>query len=85
MYHEISGLPLIPSLLFLPQQLHQYQQSFVQQQQQQYHPAQQPLPYMSSPLDFQIPLGPYNATTPTAGAAQMGGPSPLDPSYSTPR
>ncbi|XP_024116046.1 BMP-2-inducible protein kinase isoform X2 [Oryzias melastigma] len=64
--------------------LHQYQQSFVQQQQQQYHPAQQPLPYMSSPLDFQIPLGPYNATTPTAGAAQMGGPSPLDPSYSTP-
>ncbi|XP_042343755.1 BMP-2-inducible protein kinase isoform X2 [Plectropomus leopardus] len=80
--------------------LHQYQQAFVQQQhhqhqqqqqqhqqQQQLHPAQQPLPYMSSPLEFQIPLGSYNATTPTAGAGgvQMGGPSPVDPSYSNPR
>uniref|UniRef100_H3CMP1 BMP-2-inducible protein kinase C-terminal domain-containing protein n=1 Tax=Tetraodon nigroviridis TaxID=99883 RepID=H3CMP1_TETNG len=53
---------------------------------QQYQPAaQQPLPYMSSPLEFQIPLGSYNATTPTGGAgpgpAQMGGPSPVEPSY----
>ncbi|XP_044051183.1 BMP-2-inducible protein kinase isoform X2 [Siniperca chuatsi] len=77
--------------------LHQYQQAFVQQQQQQqhhqqhqpqqHHPAQQPLPYMSSPLEFQIPLGSYNATTPTAGAGtgQLGGPSPVDPSYTNPR
>ncbi|XP_072243395.1 BMP-2-inducible protein kinase isoform X2 [Leuresthes tenuis] len=88
--------------------LHQYQQAFVQQQQQQqhhqqhpqqqHHPAQQPLPYMSSPLEFQIPLGSYNATTPTptptagagagagsgAGAGQMGGPSPVDPLYTNP-
>ncbi|XP_038559523.1 BMP-2-inducible protein kinase isoform X3 [Micropterus salmoides] len=75
--------------------LHQYQQAFVQQQQQQqqhhhqhqpqqHHPAQQPLPYMSSPLEFQIPLGSYNATTPTAGPGQMGGPSPVDPSYTNP-
>nr|XP_004555737.2 BMP-2-inducible protein kinase [Maylandia zebra] len=81
--------------------LQQYQQAFVQQQQQhqqhhqqhpqqqQHHPAQQPLPYMSSPLEFQIPLGSYNATTPTtgtgAGTCQMGGPSPVDPSYTNPR
>ncbi|XP_028434446.1 BMP-2-inducible protein kinase isoform X2 [Perca flavescens] len=81
--------------------LHQYQQAFVQQQQQQQqqqhhhhqhnqpqqqqHPAQQPPPYMSSPLEFQIPLGSYNATTPSAGAGQMGGPSPVDPSYTNPR
>ncbi|KAM4745914.1 BMP-2-inducible protein kinase [Anableps anableps] len=69
--------------------LHQYQQAFVQQQQQQHHhqqqhPAQQPLPYMSSPLEFQIPLGSYNATTPTAGARSMGGPSPVDASYTNP-
>ncbi|XP_041854270.1 BMP-2-inducible protein kinase isoform X2 [Melanotaenia boesemani] len=79
--------------------LQQYQQAFVQQQQQQHHhqqhpqqqhhPAQQPLPYMSSPLEFQIPLGSYNATTPTAGAgpgsgaAQMGA-SPVDPAYTNP-
>lgn len=68
--------------------LQQYQQAFVQQQQQ-HHPAQQPLPYMSSPLEFQIPLGSYNATTPTAGTGagtgQMGGLSPVDPSYTNPR
>ncbi|XP_017286331.1 BMP-2-inducible protein kinase isoform X2 [Kryptolebias marmoratus] len=65
--------------------LHQYQQAFVQQQ----HHAQQPLPYMPSPLEFQIPLGSYNATTPTAGPGpgpgQMGGPSPVDPSYTNSR
>nr|XP_057925528.1 BMP-2-inducible protein kinase [Doryrhamphus excisus] len=61
--------------------LHQYQQAFAQQQQQ-----QQQLPhYMSSPLEFQVPLGSYNATTPTAGAGQMGAPSPADPSYGHPR
>ncbi|XP_026199652.1 BMP-2-inducible protein kinase isoform X2 [Anabas testudineus] len=71
--------------------LHQYQQAFVQQQQQhhqqqqQHHPAQQPLPYMSSPLEFQMPLGSYNATTPTAGTGQIGGPSPVDHSYTNPR
>ncbi|XP_068616889.1 BMP-2-inducible protein kinase [Brachionichthys hirsutus] len=68
--------------------LHQYQQAFVQQQQQHHHhPAQQPLPYMSSsPLEFQIPLNSYNVTTPTAGAGpvSMGGPSPVDPSYTNP-
>ncbi|GAA6233576.1 BMP-2-inducible protein kinase isoform X1 [Lates japonicus] len=84
--------------------LHQYQQAFVQQQQQQqqqhhqhhqqqhqqqqHHPAQQPLPYMSSPLEFQIPLGTYSATTPTAGTGagtgQMGGLSPVDPSFPNP-
>ncbi|KAF3695349.1 BMP-2-inducible protein kinase [Channa argus] len=67
--------------------LHQYQQAFVQQQQQQqqhHHPAQQPLPYMSSPLEFQIPLGSFNATTPTAGTCQIGGPSPVDQSYNNP-
>ncbi|KAM9392673.1 BMP-2-inducible protein kinase isoform 2-T2 [Pholidichthys leucotaenia] len=77
--------------------LHQYQQAFVQQQQQQHHhhqqhlqqqpqphPAQHPFPYMPSPLEFQIPLGSYNATTPTAGpgSGQMGGPSPVEPAYS---
>ncbi|XP_069025434.1 LOW QUALITY PROTEIN: BMP-2-inducible protein kinase [Embiotoca jacksoni] len=93
--------------------LHQYQQAFVLQQQQQqhhqhhqqqqqhpqqqHHPAQQPLPYMSSPLEFQISLGTYISTTPTAGpgagggagpgpgagagAVQMGEPPPVDPSY----
>ncbi|MED6289529.1 hypothetical protein CHARACLAT_003766 [Characodon lateralis] len=74
--------------------LHQYQQAFVQhhQQQQQQHPAQQPLPYMSSPLEFQIPLGSYNATTPTpgsgtglgAGAGPIGGPSPGEAPYTNP-
>ncbi|KAM7391089.1 hypothetical protein PAMP_021805 [Pampus punctatissimus] len=75
--------------------LHQYQQAFVQQQhqhhqqqqqqhQQHHHPAQPPLPYLSSPLEFQIPLGSYNATTPTAGTGQMGGPSPVDHSYTNP-
>ncbi|KAM4578364.1 BMP-2-inducible protein kinase [Fundulus diaphanus] len=63
--------------------LHQYQQAFVQQQQQQL-PAQQPLPYMSSPLEFQIPLGSY-ATTPTAaGLGPMGGPSPVEAPYTNP-
>ncbi|XP_043964020.1 BMP-2-inducible protein kinase [Gambusia affinis] len=73
--------------------LHQYQQAFVQQQQhhhhhhqqQQQHPAQQPLPYMSSPLEFQIPLGSYNAATPTAGAGPIAGPSPVETSYTNPR
>ncbi|XP_029018377.1 BMP-2-inducible protein kinase isoform X2 [Betta splendens] len=72
--------------------LHQYQQAFVQQQQQQHHqhppqhpPAQQPLPYMSSPLEFQVPLGSYNATTPTAGPGHIAGPSPVDHSYTNAR
>lgn len=70
--------------------LHQYQQAFVQQQQHHQqqqpppHPAQQPLPYMSSPLEFQIPLGSYNATTPTAGAGPIAGPSPVEASYTNP-
>ncbi|XP_023199856.1 BMP-2-inducible protein kinase isoform X1 [Xiphophorus maculatus] len=71
--------------------LHQYQQAFVQQQQhhhhhqqQQQHPAQQPLPYMSSPLEFQIPLGSYNVATPTAGAGPIAGPSPVETSYTNP-
>ncbi|CAG5918813.1 unnamed protein product [Menidia menidia] len=76
--------------------LHQYQQAFVQQQQHQQHHqpppqhAQQPLPYMSSPLEFQIPLGSFNSTTPTAGAgagsgaSQIRGPSPVDPSSRNP-
>ncbi|XP_014867789.1 PREDICTED: BMP-2-inducible protein kinase isoform X2 [Poecilia mexicana] len=68
--------------------LHQYQQAFVQQQQhhhhqQQHHPAQQPLPYLSSPLEFQIPLGSYSAATPTAGP--VAGPSPVETSYTNPR
>ncbi|XP_007547451.1 BMP-2-inducible protein kinase isoform X2 [Poecilia formosa] len=68
--------------------LHQYQQAFVQQQQQhhhqqQHHPAQQPLPYLSSPLEFQIPLGSYSAATPTAGP--IAGPSPVETSYTNPR
>uniref|UniRef100_A0A3B4V4Y1 BMP2 inducible kinase n=1 Tax=Seriola dumerili TaxID=41447 RepID=A0A3B4V4Y1_SERDU len=45
-----------------------YQQQVAQaqaQQQQPHHPAQQPLPYMSSPLEFQIPLGSFNTTTPS--------------------
>ncbi|KAJ0068113.1 hypothetical protein NL108_016174, partial [Boleophthalmus pectinirostris] len=71
--------------------LHQYQQAFVQQQQQQqqqqvHHPHAGPhsAPYLSSPspLEFQMPLGSYNATTPSAGpaaTAQMGGgPSPAE-------
>ncbi|XP_014867779.1 PREDICTED: BMP-2-inducible protein kinase isoform X1 [Poecilia mexicana] len=67
--------------------LHQYQQAFVQQQQhhhhqQQHHPAQQPLPYLSSPLEFQIPLGSYSAATPTAGP--VAGPSPVETSYTNP-
>ncbi|XP_015229100.1 PREDICTED: BMP-2-inducible protein kinase isoform X2 [Cyprinodon variegatus] len=75
--------------------LHQYQQAFVQQQQHHHHhhqqqqlPAQQPLPYMSSPLEFQIPLASLNATTPTAGSgAALGpgsGPSPVETSYTNP-
>ncbi|XP_014912379.1 BMP-2-inducible protein kinase-like, partial [Poecilia latipinna] len=68
--------------------LHQYQQAFVQQHQQhhhqqQHHPAQQPLPYLSSPLEFQIPLGSYSAATPTAGP--IAGPSPVETSYTNPR
>ncbi|XP_008415987.1 BMP-2-inducible protein kinase isoform X2 [Poecilia reticulata] len=72
--------------------LHQYQQAFVQQQQQhhhhhhhqqQHHPAQQPLPYLSSPLEFQIPLGSYSAATPTAGP--IAGPSPVETTYTNPR
>uniref|UniRef100_UPI0037E7052E BMP-2-inducible protein kinase isoform X2 n=1 Tax=Semicossyphus pulcher TaxID=241346 RepID=UPI0037E7052E len=81
--------------------LHQYQQAFVQQQQQQQHqqqhpqqqqqhpPPQQTLSFMSSPLEFQIPLGSFNASTPSAGPGaapvQMGGPSPVDPSYTNSR
>ncbi|KAM9858727.1 BMP-2-inducible protein kinase [Aulostomus maculatus] len=61
--------------------LQQYQQAFVQQQQQQ---QQQHLPYLSSPLEFQIPQGSYSVTTPTAGTGPMGVPSPVDPSYSNP-
>ncbi|XP_071384190.1 BMP-2-inducible protein kinase [Centroberyx affinis] len=65
--------------------LHQYQQAFVQQQQQQ---PQQPLPYLTSPLEFQIPLGSYNATTPGAGtgagSGPMGGASPVDPPFTNP-
>ncbi|XP_037536786.1 BMP-2-inducible protein kinase [Nematolebias whitei] len=55
--------------------LQQYQQAFIQQQ--------QPLPYMPPPLEFQIPVGSYNATTPTPGPGlgQMGGPSPVEPLY----
>ncbi|XP_057688305.1 BMP-2-inducible protein kinase [Corythoichthys intestinalis] len=66
--------------------LQQYQQAFAHQQQQQqqqqqhHHPA-----YMSSPLEFQAPLSSYNATTPTAGTAHIGAPSPAEPSYSHPR
>ncbi|CAJ1069784.1 BMP-2-inducible protein kinase isoform X1 [Xyrichtys novacula] len=70
--------------------LHQYQQAFVQHQQQHHQhqqqppPPQQTLPYMSSPLEFQIPLGSFNVTTPSAAPAaapvQMG-PSPVDTSY----
>uniref|UniRef100_A0A673FSA4 non-specific serine/threonine protein kinase n=1 Tax=Sinocyclocheilus rhinocerous TaxID=307959 RepID=A0A673FSA4_9TELE len=47
-------------------QMHQYQQAFVQQQQQQCAPVQQ-VPYIS-PLEFQTPLGSYNPA----------GPSPVD-------
>ncbi|XP_029961435.1 BMP-2-inducible protein kinase isoform X2 [Salarias fasciatus] len=67
--------------------LQQYQQAFVQQQQQQQQP---PLPYMSSPLDFQIPLGSFNAASLGAGPAPVGGPSPVggaspvEPPYSNP-
>ncbi|XP_074526019.1 BMP-2-inducible protein kinase [Halichoeres trimaculatus] len=73
------------------QQLHQHHQHHphLPQQQQQQHPlppsTQQTLPYMSSPLEFQIPLGSYSATTPSAAPApapvQVGGPSPVDSSY----
>ncbi|XP_029999000.1 BMP-2-inducible protein kinase isoform X2 [Sphaeramia orbicularis] len=73
------------------QQQHQQQHHPHQQQPQHphpHHPAQQPLPYLSSPLEFQIPLGSYNATTPTAGpgagTGQLGGPSPVDSSYTNP-
>ncbi|KAF0034362.1 hypothetical protein F2P81_014428 [Scophthalmus maximus] len=38
---------------------------------------------MSSPLEFQVPLGSYNSTPPTAGP--LGGLSPVDPSYNNPR
>ncbi|XP_041643246.1 BMP-2-inducible protein kinase [Cheilinus undulatus] len=71
--------------------LHQYQQAFVQQHQQhqQQHPpptsSQPSLPFMSSPREFQLPLSSFNSTTPPAGPAatpgQVGGPSPVDPSY----
>ncbi|XP_077378700.1 BMP-2-inducible protein kinase isoform X2 [Festucalex cinctus] len=67
--------------------LQQYQQAFVQQQQQQQqqqHHHHLPA-YMSSPLEFQTSLGSYNATTPTAGTAHMGAPSPAEPPYSNPR
>ncbi|XP_019961315.2 BMP-2-inducible protein kinase isoform X2 [Paralichthys olivaceus] len=68
---------------------HHQQQHHHLQQQQQLHPAQQPLPYMSSPLEFQIPLGSYNTTTPSAGPAagsgQLGGISPVDPLYTNSR
>ncbi|XP_034451296.1 BMP-2-inducible protein kinase isoform X2 [Hippoglossus hippoglossus] len=69
--------------------LHQQQQHHLHHlQQQQQHPPQQPLPYMPSPLEFQIPLGSYNTTTPSAGPAAgsgpMGGISPVDPSYTNP-
>ncbi|XP_061672613.1 BMP-2-inducible protein kinase isoform X2 [Syngnathoides biaculeatus] len=60
--------------------LQQYQQAFVQQQQQQQQPA-----YMSSPVEFQVPLGSYNVTTPTAGTAHLGAPSPAETSFSNPR
>ncbi|KAM7018805.1 LOW QUALITY PROTEIN: BMP-2-inducible protein kinase [Tautogolabrus adspersus] len=76
---------------FVQQQQHQ-QQHQQQQHHQQHHPqhppppAQQTLPYMSSPLEFQVPLGSFSSTTPSAGPAaaapvQVGGPSPVDPSY----
>ncbi|XP_049619009.1 BMP-2-inducible protein kinase isoform X1 [Syngnathus scovelli] len=67
--------------------LQEYQQAFAhhhhqQQQQQQHHH----LPtYMSSPLEFQVPLGSYNATTPTSATAHMGAPSPAEPAYNNPR
>uniref|UniRef100_M4A644 BMP2 inducible kinase n=1 Tax=Xiphophorus maculatus TaxID=8083 RepID=M4A644_XIPMA len=72
------------------QQVAQAQYAAMQQhhhhhQQQQQHPAQQPLPYMSSPLEFQIPLGSYNVATPTAGAGPIAGPSPVETSYTNPR
>ncbi|XP_029365445.1 BMP-2-inducible protein kinase isoform X4 [Echeneis naucrates] len=70
------------------QQQQQHPQPHQQHAQQPHHPAQQPLPYMSSPLEFQIPLGSFNPTTPTAGTGagtgQMGGLSPVDPSYTNP-
>ncbi|XP_061528720.1 LOW QUALITY PROTEIN: BMP-2-inducible protein kinase [Phycodurus eques] len=61
--------------------LQQYQQAFVQQQQQQHH---QPT-YMSSPVEFQVPLGSYNVTTPTVEDSPHGAPSPPEKSYSNPR
>ncbi|CAN9512717.1 unnamed protein product [Ophioblennius macclurei] len=67
--------------------LQQYQQAFVQQQQQ--PPPQPPLSYMSSPLDFQLPLGSFNVSL-GAALAQIGGPSPVggaspvEPPYSNP-
>ncbi|KAK6312690.1 hypothetical protein J4Q44_G00160370 [Coregonus suidteri] len=53
--------------------MHQYQQAFAQQQQQQrqqlqQHPTQQP--YVTSHLEYQLPLGSYNP----AGPGTMSGP-----------
>uniref|UniRef100_A0A1A7XUH8 non-specific serine/threonine protein kinase n=1 Tax=Iconisemion striatum TaxID=60296 RepID=A0A1A7XUH8_9TELE len=63
--------------------LQQYQQAFVHQQ--------QPVPYVSSPLEFHIPPGSFNAATPTPGPGpgsspgQVVGPSPVDPSFTNTR
>uniref|UniRef100_A0A8C2Z553 non-specific serine/threonine protein kinase n=1 Tax=Cyclopterus lumpus TaxID=8103 RepID=A0A8C2Z553_CYCLU len=80
-------------LQYLQQQQQQHHQQQQQQQQQhhhhlqqqqhhlqQHHPAQQSLPYMSSPLEFQMPLGSYSATSARAPAGQ-----PTDASYNNPR
>uniref|UniRef100_A0A087Y2H2 non-specific serine/threonine protein kinase n=1 Tax=Poecilia formosa TaxID=48698 RepID=A0A087Y2H2_POEFO len=47
------------------------------------HRSPKSLPYLSSPLEFQIPLGSYSAATPTAGP--IAGPSPVETSYTNPR
>ncbi|XP_046872779.1 BMP-2-inducible protein kinase isoform X2 [Hypomesus transpacificus] len=58
--------------------MHQYQQAFVQQQH-----SPQPLPYLASPLDFQLPLGSYSPAG--AGPVHPSGSPPVDPPYTNTR
>ncbi|KAJ8380496.1 hypothetical protein SKAU_G00012740 [Synaphobranchus kaupii] len=59
--------------------MHQYQQAFAQQQQQQQqqqHLNHQQVPYLTSPLEYQPPLGTYAP----AGTAH-GGPASVEPTF----
>ncbi|XP_062308041.1 BMP-2-inducible protein kinase [Osmerus eperlanus] len=59
--------------------MHQYQQAFVQQQ---LH-SPQPLPYLASPLDLQLPLG--SCSPAGAGPVHLSGSPPVDPPYTNNR